>query len=95
MLGPQAWRMAPTTRRARRAPHTATLFRHAPWTLRRSKLTEVSSHVERRYMDAEVPLRRTGNSGMPTTEDAEAVARPCIDTNFAGGETTDRQGCRN
>lgn len=32
---------------------------------------------------------------MPTTEDAEGEAagdRPCIDANFASGETTGRQG---
>ena len=38
-------------------------------------------------------LRRIGNSGMLATEDAESGDRPCIDVNFAGGETG-RQGYR-
>lgn len=79
-------------------PYVAALFRHAQWTLRQPKLTATSSRIEQRYTDVgllRAPLQQKGNSGMSTTEDAEAVARACIDANFAGGETTDRQGCRN
>lgn len=51
---------------------------------------------ERRCTDVgllRVPLRQTGNSGIPTTEDAEAGAHLCIDANFTSGETTGGRDC--
>lgn len=86
-------RRLPTTQ-ARRAPLRGDTI--PPCTVDSAVTKQVASSDGIRMWDYnEHPLRRTGNSGMPKTEDAEAVARPCIDANFTSGETTGRQGYRN